>query len=189
VRRFICGGDAAAVAAVGLGLVERFVGARNQGDGVVVGNGFGESDAQGERFGAGDQVEAADGLVEPFRDTDSDVAWSLGQDEQELVATVAAEVIAPAQVLGDGFCHLAQSGIACGVALDIVDGFEVVDVDEGDGESLVAAAETLEFGGEFGLDAAPVERPGERVLLRFIAAASDQLSAGENEDEEAGDAE
>jgi len=110
------------------------------------------------------------------------VAWSLGQDEQELVATVAAEVIAPAQVLAMVSATRAERH-RLRVALDIVDGFEVVDVDEGDGESLVAAAETLEFGGEFGLDAARLNARRASPSA-IIAAASDQLSAGENEDEE-----
>ena len=93
---------------------------------------------------------------------EGDAAGGLGQDEEELVAAIAAEVVAPAEMGGDGFGDIAEGCIAGCVALNVIDGFEVVDVDEGDGESMFAALDVLEFGGEFDLDAAAVEGAGER---------------------------
>src|ERR1017187_7101528 len=84
-------------------------------------------------------------------------------------------------------CDLAQGRIAGGVPLNVVDGFEVVDVDESDGEPVFAALDVLELGGELGLNAAAVEGPGQGVLLRLVPAVRDQLAAGQYQDEEAGD--
>ena len=92
----------------------------------------------------------------------------LGKDEQEFVAAIAAKVVAPAQMGGDGLGNIAQSGIAGGVSLDVIDGFEVVDVNQGDRELVLSALDVLEFGGQFDLDAAPVEGAGQRVFLRLI---------------------
>ena len=58
----------------------------------------------------------------------------MGEDEEELVATEAAEEVVCAQTAGDGRDDVAKGGVAGCVSGVIVDGFEVVDVDEGDGE-------------------------------------------------------
>ena len=46
---------------------------------------------------------------------------------------------------GDGLCDVAQGGVSGGMALNVVDRLEVVDVDEGDGELLLGALDELQF--------------------------------------------
>ena len=56
----------------------------------------------------------------------------LGQDEHELLAAVAADHVARPQVGADRLGDAAQDDVAGRVAVGVVDGLEVVDVDEGD---------------------------------------------------------
>ena len=102
------GDDAAAVATVALCLVEGFVGTRKDTDGVVGGEGFGDPDAQGQGLGPRGDTEVVDGLIETLCNGEGHRAWGLRQDEEELVAAVAAEIVASAQVGGDRFGDNAQ---------------------------------------------------------------------------------
>ena len=56
----------------------------------------------------------------------------LGQDQHELLAAVAADQVGRAQVGGERLGDAAQDDVAGRVAVRVVDGLEVVDVDEGD---------------------------------------------------------
>src|SRR5947208_688078 len=80
-------------------------------------------------------------------------------------------------VRGAGFSNIAQGRVASGVALDVVNGFEIVDIDQGDGQPVPVALNMLQFALELDLDAAAVERSGEGVLERLVAAARDEFAA------------
>ena len=151
-----------AIASVGFGEVEGFVGAGDEGGWVVFEGSFGEADAEAEggRFAWKRDAwegDGGDGAVEALQGDDGLAGGGTGEDEEEFVATVAAEIVAVAKVSGDGVADVADGGIAGGVAEEIVDGFEVVDVDEGDGQGVMGAGIALEFGSETGLDAAAIE--------------------------------
>ena len=69
----------------------------------------------------------------------------LGEDEKELISAESTEEVVGAQPFGDGGDQIADSFVACGVSFCVVDGLEVVDVDERDGERLVAAFDAFEL--------------------------------------------
>src|SRR5258708_15462819 len=89
------------------------------------------------------------------------------------------------QTAGDGRGDVAESGVAGCVSGVIVDGFEVVDVDEGDGEVLADAAGSLEFGVELLLNAAAVEDAAEEVPFRLVFDQGKEVAAEHEQEREA----
>ena len=112
----------------------------------------------------------------------------MGEEQEELVSAEAAEVVVGAEAFGDGFDYSAEGGVSGCVALVVVDGLEVVYVDEGDGELLWAAADALELDGEFLLDAAAVEGAGEGVLEGLFLDLGEEAAVEHEQLEEAHDA-
>src|ERR1700753_4096907 len=90
-----------------------------------------------------------------------------------------------AQASGDGVDDVAKGSIACRMYEVVVDGLEVVDVDEGDGEALAAATGTSEFCGELLLDAAAIKDAGEQVAFGFIFDESEKVGTEHQEEREA----
>ena len=88
-----------------------------------------------------------------------------GEDDRELVAAEASDDAAvpgrPRQVLD----HPPQGGVAGGVAGGLVDGAEVVEVEQEDRAVAAAGQEGVERPAERG----PVERPGEAVVVGVVA--------------------
>ena len=87
----------------------------------------------------------------------------LGEDEHEFLAAVAADHVGRPQVLGDRLGHAAQDDVADGVAVGVVDGLEVVDVDEGDRQRPAVARRALDLGEEARQQRLPVGDAGEPV--------------------------
>ena len=69
----------------------------------------------------------------------------LGQDEHELLAAVAADEVGCAQAGRDRLGDAAQDDVADGVAVRVVDGLEVVDVDERDRQRALVARRALDL--------------------------------------------
>ncbi len=86
-------------------------------------------------------------MVDAVGDGERVLPGSLGEEQEELVAAEAADVVVGAESFGDGLDYAAESGVSSGMALAVVDGLEVVDIDEGDGELLRAAVDALELDG------------------------------------------
>ncbi len=101
----------------------------------------------------------------------------MGKDEKKLVAAEAADQVVRTQTSGDGGDDVAEGVVAGGVSGVIVDGFEVVDVDERDGEILAGAAGALEFGVELLLDTAAIEDAGEQVALGLVFDEGEEVAA------------
>ncbi len=71
---------------------------------------------------------------------DASSTVGLGQDEHEFLAAVPADEVGRAQVLADDvWATPRRTIVARRVAVGVVDGLEVVDVDEGDGQGPVVA--------------------------------------------------
>jgi hypothetical protein len=103
-------------------------------------------------------------VFHPFGDSQGIVAGGLRQDEEELVASEAPEEIIGAKAGGDDFDDLPESGVACGVTRGVVDLFEVIDVDECDGELVAVSFGANEFECEALVDTAPIECAGDVVV-------------------------
>ena len=93
----------------------------------------------------------------------------LGQDEHELLAAVAADQVATragcAEMrLGDA----AQHDVADAVAVRVVDGLEVVDVDEGDRQRALVARRALDLGEERAEQGLAVGDAGQAVDRRAV---------------------
>ena len=92
----------------------------------------------------------------------------LGQDQHELLAAVAADHVAGPEVRGDRLGDPAQDDVARGVAVGVVDGLEVVDVDEGDRERSLVAGSALDLGEERGQQGLAVGDAGQPVDRRAV---------------------
>ncbi len=101
----------------------------------------------------------------------------VGKDDEKFVAPEAAEEVVRAQTAGDCSDDIAEGGVAGGMSSVVVDGFEVVDIDEGDGDALSATPGSLEFEVQLLLNAAAVEDTGEEVPFRFVFDESEKLTA------------
>ncbi len=181
--------DAAAAASGSLGLIEGLVGTGEDGGGVVGGDGLGDADADGEGLAVGEEGELADGMVDAVGYDLGVLPGGLGEEEEELVAAESAEVVVGAEALGDGVDYAAEGGVSGCVALGVVDGLEVVYVDEGDGELLLAVtADALELGCQLLLDAAAVEGTGEGILEGLLLDLAEEAAVEHEQLEEAHDA-
>src|SRR5690606_4238543 len=90
-------------------------------------------------------------------------ATATGQDRDEFLAAVAAEQVALLQRGAQRARHLAQAGIAAGVAVAVVDRLEVVQVDEQHRDRLARARTLGEGPRQPVVYRAPVEAAGQRV--------------------------
>ena len=87
----------------------------------------------------------------------------LGQDQHELLAAVAADQVRGAQVGRDRLGHAAQDDVADGVPVRVVDGLEVVDVDERDRQRPAVARRPLDLGEQRSQQRLPVGDAGQPV--------------------------
>ncbi len=92
----------------------------------------------------------------------------LGQDQHEFLAAIAADHVARPQVGPDGLGDAAQDDVARGVAVGVVDGLEVVDVDEGDRQRALVASGALDLGEEGAQQGAPIDDAGQAVDRRPV---------------------
>jgi hypothetical protein len=86
----------------------------------------------------------------------------------ELVAAHATEGVAVAQDAAQAVGGLDQHGVAGGVAVEVVDVLEAVDVEEGQGDAGVRFGEGL---GQERVEGAPVQRARQRVAVGLVAQA------------------
>ena len=92
----------------------------------------------------------------------------LGQDEHEFLAAIPADEVARAQVLDDRLGDAAQDDVAGGVAVRVVDGLEVVDVDEGDAQRPLVARCALDLGEQGGEEGLAIDDAGQAVDRRPV---------------------
>jgi hypothetical protein len=126
-------------------------------------------------------------MFHPFGDSQGIIAGGLRQNEEELVASEAPEEIIGAKAGGDDFDDLPESGVACGVTRGVVDLFEVIDVDECDGELVVVSFGANEFECEALVDTAPIERAGDVIVTEeFDGNETTGEEENERDDDDAG---
>jgi hypothetical protein len=98
-------------------------------------SGDGETYAERDRQGQSGDGKATYRLFYPFNDSQDIVARGLREHKEELVAAVASEEIVEAKARGNDLNDLLEGGVACRMASGVVDPFEMIDVDQRDGES------------------------------------------------------
>ncbi len=141
---FVFEGDA--VAAVGFALVHALVGAVEAFFGGFFGAGEYAADGDGDGDGFALVLEAAffDEAAAAFGDAGEHVFGDVGQDDDEFFAAPTSHEVEGAQAVVEGLGDHAEHVVADGVAVGVVDVFEVVDVDKQHAEAPVVAAEFFE---------------------------------------------
>ncbi len=110
---------------------------------------------------APDIGELAHRLLDPIRNNEAVSTGGVRKDKEKFVAAEAAKEVVRAQTKGDRRDDVAEGPVAGRMSGVIVDGFEVVDVDEGDGKALAAAASTLPSASSFCSIPRRLRTPGE----------------------------
>ncbi|MNE19076.1 hypothetical protein D3C80_1121440 [compost metagenome] len=127
------------VAPGGLGLVQRCIGLSKQAGSVVVGAGHTapQSDTETQLdFIAGKACGAAgNGLSQALQRRHCANAVGFGQQQQKFLAAIAAQTVSLAQALLQLAHAMAQHLVTGQVPVQVVDAFEVVDVDHGHGQA------------------------------------------------------
>ena len=85
------------------------------------------------------------------------------QDQHEFVAAIAEQAVGAAQRMQHALRHFAQDLVAARMAEGIVDAFEVIDVDDGQGQHAARCARTIERSVEAGGKAAAGEGTRQAV--------------------------
>ena len=96
-------------------------------------------------------------------------ALHLLEQDAELVAAEAGHGVAGADAAAEAGGHRRQEPVAGGVAEAVVDGLEVVEVDEQHGAEVAGAAAAVEGVLHPVAEQAAVGQPGERVVERLVA--------------------
>jgi len=111
----------------------------------------------------------------------------LREDKEKLVPSVASEEIVGAKAGGDDFNDLLQSSVAGRVSSGVVDLFEMIDVDERDGELVAVSFGAYEFECEALVDAAAVECAGDVVVQGLRLNDRNEFATEHEYEEEAND--
>jgi hypothetical protein len=156
--------DPGTVTARLFGVVQGHIGAGKHGGCGFAESCDGQADAERDRQRQSGDGKATYRLFYPFCDSQSIVARGLRENKEKLVASVASEKIVGAKARGNDFNDLLEGGVACRVAGGVVDLFEMIDVDERDGELVAFSFGAYEFEREPLVDAAAVECAGDVVV-------------------------
>ena len=92
----------------------------------------------------------------------------LGEDQHELLAAVPANHVGRPKVRGDGLGDTPQDVVAGGMPVGVIDGLEVVDVDECDGQGPLVAVRALDLVEELDKQRPAVRDAGELVGGRRV---------------------
>src|SRR3546814_20277562 len=101
-----------------------------------------------------------------------------GQDQGELLAAVAAGDVLAAAVLGQQLAELRQQRVATGVAVDVVEGLEVVDVEHQQRQRQPAPLAAREFARRRFLPVPALEPAGHRTADRPQATRTEERRVG-----------
>src|SRR5947209_6513385 len=99
-----------------------------------------------------------------------------GKRAEELVTSVADDKVVRPQTGSEGHRHVAEQLIACRVAVDVVGRLETVDIDEGENESPIRAAGSVQLMLEVGHAAVAPLRRSVTPLGRLITPLGAQLA-------------
>jgi len=97
------------------------------------------------------------------------VRGAVGQDDRELLAADPGDQVHGPHGLGDGPRHGADDLIAGAVAIGVIDGLEMIDVEHQQQRRLARSGHPVGLARQRHLEAAPVHEAGQRVLARQVA--------------------
>lgn len=176
------------VAALTLGAEHARVCERTEAGGVfaIIGE-AGKADADGDLhlLGAVGNFDAGvgDALTKCFEFLATCLDIHFRKNDDELFAAVAADGVALAEGFEKDGTKFAKDYITGSVAVVVVQGFEMIDIDDGHGELLTVAAGAGKFDGETVVDIATIEKAGEGIAGGEL---EESLAAGNQTDAEAG---
>ena len=174
--------DDDAIAAAAFRLVKSLVGALQEqfqliGGFLEDGHADGDSHQAGEFVGVlGVQILKA--LTDFFRAEGSILQGAIGQEDDELFATVTAGEVFGADHTTKSFRHQAQGLVASGMAEGVVVTLEVIDIDHEEGEGSAVAAGAMALPLERFLEVAAIVETGERVAGRLDAKGLAEVEVG-----------
>ena len=164
--------QAVAALALGLGDVHRGVGVADQLVGV---GGVPRLDDRDAEAGADDQVvvveleRAAERVEDPLGGLDRRLrVVDVLEQDRELVAAEAGGGVGGADARGDALGHLEQDPVAGGVAEAVVDGLEVVEVDEQHGHPDAVAQRPRDRVADALVEQRAVGEVGDRIVERLV---------------------
>lgn len=154
-----------AITAGGLGLVERLIGIVEPKRRVGVRRGeSGQADAQAYlQRRVLFVTEGGEAITQGIHGRSGAVEREVRKNHAELVTAVAAGHVSGAKVLFEHLAQLTQDDIPGDMAVSVVDGFEVIDVDQSDRPAPVLAFTALEFDFQLVLPGTVIEQAGETV--------------------------
>ena len=115
-----------------------------------------------------DVPRALDQLAQLLAQVGALLDRGLGQDQHELLAAVAADQVARAEVLRDRLRDPTQHYVAGRVAVRVVDDLEVVDIDERHAQRPLVARGTLDLGKQGRQHGLTIDDPGHPVDRRPV---------------------
>ena len=177
-----------------LGLVQRRIGTCNKALQAVLMAHLREADGNGDAGQHADRrVEGGDLLqadTQALTDTACSLIGDLRQENDELLATETYQAVLGPQLAAQGMRHQAQGVIAGQVAVLVVVGLEMVDIQHQQRQGGVESAQTAPFGLQLLIEVAAVVKPGQAVellqalqlrfqlqALAFVAGNGDQVFA------------
>ena len=173
-----------AVAPIALGDVQCAVGVAQQKIVVRVTGVDGVADAGGNRnliVSANAKRQLADFFTQPFKDSKSFRRASLHQYQQKLLAAVAEDIIAGANIIAEQLRNVLDGPVADHMAPAIIDLFKVVDIDNRHRHRQLILHRQRHFMLEDNRQIAAVQQAGQRILtalhLRQAAKEYSQLAA------------
>ena len=152
------------VAAVGRGPVERLVGAFHERRGVGRGREVADADRRRQREPVRERA-GAHGGTDPLGRREGLRRRRVGQQPGELLAPDAPDRVDRARLGGDALRGLGEDAVADGMAVLVVDGLEVVEVDDDEPERPAAGGQALGLLRQPRGERAVVEQAGEAVAV------------------------
>ncbi len=153
-----------AVLAEVLGAVERRVGALEEPRGGLAVAELGDAGRDPDHLAAGDR-HVHEAVVHPLEELRGVVRRRLRHDHRELVAADAAADVDGPDLVAEALRDLGEDGVARQVADAVVDGLEVVEVDDQERQPPVVALRAERLAAKRLVEVALVEEAGERVRL------------------------
>ena len=156
-----------------LGAIERGVGLEQHGGDVIVQGGCQPintgAKAQGDVLVINLRRVLGKGLAELIDQLQRAAGVGAGQDQQEFLTTITADVVVTPQPLLKMVRAVPEHGIADQVAVAVVDLLEVIQIEHGDGQRCVLAAGTFQLVGELFEYRQAIGQSGERVAQGGLA--------------------
>lgn len=124
--------------------------------------------ADSELFAAAGEAKIPHPFAQSLGDLDAALDRAVGENHAELVAAQARQGIGAAQTLLQQPGDLAQQGVTGGMAADIVDQLELVEIDVAEQVPGGTRIETVDQRTQRRLEFSAIDRPGQAIMLGLV---------------------